>query len=440
LIEGLEKRGLRENTLVIYIFGDNGSSSEGQKGSISELLAQNNIPNTIDQQLNALRELGGLSALGTSKTDNMYHAGWAWAGSTPFKGTKLVGSYFGGTRNPMVISWPAKIKPDRAIRSQFHHVIDIAPTLYEILGIRPPKVVHGYPQISMDGTSLAYTFDQPEAATRKKVQFFDNNGSRAIYKDGMMACTFGPFIPWNTPASVERIRNWDSATDSWELYDLSQDFSQANDLAKSRPELLKQLKGEFLELAKKNQDFPIGAGNWLRLFPQDRLSSPYTRWEFTSRTRRMPEFAAPGIGRQSNTITVDLEAQEDASGVLLAVGGAGGGLAVYMDKGHLVYEYNMMLIENYSFRSKKKIPAGQHRLEIRTKVQGPGKKGTATLFLDGKELGQVKLKRTVPAAFSATESFDVGVDLGSPVSRQYAERRPFEFNGQIESVRIRLDR
>ncbi len=438
LINHLEKRGLRENTIVLYIFGDNGSSSEGQRGSISELLAQNNIPNTVDQQLKALNEMGGLQVLGSPKTDNMYHAGWAWAGSTPFKGTKLLGSYFGGTRNPMVISWPKKIKPDKSMRNQFHHVIDIAPTIYELLKIPHPAVVHGNKQIPIDGVSLAYTFDDASTPTKKKIQFFDNNGSRAIYKDGWMACAFGPFIPWNTPASISRIQNWDSATDQWELYNLNDDFSQADDLSKTHPDKLNQLKNEFLELAKKNQDFPIGAGNWLRLYPQDRVTTPYSNWNFSQNTRRMPEFAAPGVGRQSTNVTIEVDLKDQANGVLYAVGGASGGLTVYLEQGHLMYEYNMMIIEKYKARSDKPLAAGKRKIEIQTTINGPGKSGTAKLFVDGENVGEAKLKRTVPAAFTATETFDVGIDLGSPVSSKYAERRPFEFDGTIHRLNVKL--
>ncbi len=284
LLQGLDQRGLKENTLVFYIFGDNGSSAEGQQGSISELLAQNNIPNTIEQQMEALARIGGLEVLGSPKVDNMYHAGWAWAGDTPFKGTKLLGAYFGGTRNPMVVSWPKRIKPDNAMRSQFHHVVDIAPTIYEILGIPQPKVVHGYEQMPMDGVSLAYTFDNPTAETQKKTQFFDNNGSRAIYDDGWFAGTFGPFIPWDTPGSVKRIQNWDSAKDEWELYDLRSEFSQVTDLAAKHPAKLEQLKKRFLTLAEDNKDFPIGAGNWLRLHPEDRIKTHYKSWTFSQST------------------------------------------------------------------------------------------------------------------------------------------------------------
>ena len=196
VVNELDRLGIRDNTIVIYIFGDNGASAEGQNGTISELLAQNGIPNTVEQQIAALDKIGGLEALGSPKTDSMYHAGWAWAGNTPFQYTKLIASHFGGTRNPMVISWPKGIKPDRIPRSQFHHVNDIAPTIYEIVGIKPPKMVDGFPQDPIDGVSLAYTFNDPKAPSRKKVQYFDNNGSRAIYQDGWIAATFGPLVPW----------------------------------------------------------------------------------------------------------------------------------------------------------------------------------------------------------------------------------------------------
>ncbi len=438
LVSGLGTRGLRDNTLIFYIFGDNGSSSEGQQGSISELLAQNNIPTTVDQQIAALNRLGGLDALGTPKTDNMYHAGWAWAGSTPFRSTKLVAAHFGGTRNPMVVSWPKGIEPDKAIRSQFHHVIDIAPTVYEILGIKQPKMVNGYEQMKMDGQTFAYTFANGNAAARKPVQFFDNNGSRGIYKDGWFAGTSGPFVPWNTAASVARVAKWDAATDEWELYNLKEDFSQANDLAKANPKKLAELKKDFLALAEDNKDFPIGAGLWLRTHPQDRIRTPYTSWTFTQNTRRMPEFTAPGVGTVSNRVVIDLETKQGANGVLYALGGSGGGLTLYLDKGHLVYLYNLFIIERYTARSQAPLSAGKHKVEVVTEIMAPGKAGTATLVVDGKEVGKAELKRTVEAAFSASETFDVGIDLGSPVSLDYYDRRPFAFEGKIDKVEVTL--
>ena len=438
IVDGLEQRGLRENTLILYIVGDNGSSSEGQQGSISELLAQNNIPNTVDQQLAALEKLGGLPALGSPMTDNMYHAGWAWAGCTPFKSTKLVAAHFGGTRNPLVVSWPKRIKPDSTVRPQFTHCVDVAPTIYDILGITPPKSVNGLEQMEMDGHSFAATFDDADAPATNVKQFFDNNGSRAIYKDGWMACAFGPFYPWNTPASLPRLATWDSATDTWELYNITEDFSQANDLSSANPEKLAELQKEFLALAEDNKAFPIGAGNWLRLHPEDRVSTPYRSWSFNANTRRMPEFTAPGLGRESNTVVIDMECGDNASGVLYALGGAGGGLTLYMDQGHLVYLYNMMIIEQYEARSASPIAAGKHQIVVETTITGPGKEGTAVITVDGKEIGRAELKRTVPAAFTASESLDVGVDLGSTVAAAYVDRRPFEFDGSIRAMNVTL--
>ncbi|MFO0990529.1 MAG: arylsulfatase [Hyphomicrobiales bacterium] len=436
LLDGMESRGLRDNTLVIYIFGDNGASAEGQQGSISELLAQNNIPNTVEQQIAALDRIGGLPALGSSRTDNMYHAGWAWAGSTPFKGTKLLASYFGGTRNPMVISWPGHIKHDGKMRQQFHHVVDIAPTIYDILKIPPPKSVNGYEQMPIDGISLAYTFGDASAPSQKHEQFFDNNGSRGIYLDGWFAAAKGPFIPWDTPGSAKRLATWDSDKDQWELYDLSSDFSQANDLAAQNPAKLEELKKRFLAIAEENKDFPIGAGNWLRLHPEDRVKSAYDSWTFGPNTRRMPEFTAPGVGRQSTRVAIDAQFPENANGVLYAVGGSGGGLTVYMDNGFLVYEYNMMIIENYQARSANRLSAGKHAIVIDTQIAKPAGPAEVKITIDGAEAAATTVKRTVAAAFTATESFDVGVDLGSPVSLVYERKRPFPFDGKIESVRV----
>ena len=424
---------------MIYIFGDNGASAEGQNGTISELLAQNGIPNTIEQQIMALEKIGGLDALGTAKTDSMYHAAWAWAGNTPFQYTKLVASHFGGTRNPMVISWPKGIKPDKTPRAQFHHVNDIAPTIYEVLGIKPPKVVDGFAQDPIDGVSLAYTFNDAKAPSRKHVQYFDNNGSRAIYQDGWVAATFGPLVPWlpGAPGLAE----WDSAKDVWELYDITRDFSEADNLAAKDPKRLAQLQKTFDGQARANQVYPLGAGIWLRLHPEDRIKSPYTSWQFDATTTRMPEFTAPGLGRENSTVTIDAELGDAASGVLYALGGSGGGLALYMDKGQLVYEYNMMIIERTVARSSTKVAAGRRRIEVTTTLASaqPLAPADVVLKVDGQEVVRTTVKRTVPAAFSASETFDVGVDLGSPVSVDYFDRRPFRFDGKISSVKVKLN-
>jgi arylsulfatase A-like enzyme len=438
VIDEIERLGLRDNTIVFYIFGDNGSSAEGQRGSISELLAQNNIPNTVAQQIEALKELGGLDALGGPKTDNMYHAGWAWAGSTPLRSTKLVAADFGGTRNPLVISWPKGIKPDKAPRPQFHHVNDVAPTLYDLLGIKPPRIVDGFTQDPIDGVSMKYSFAGAGIPGQKRTQYFENNASRGIYHDGWFASTFGPFIPWDTPGSVARVNAWDAGKDVWRLYDLRSDFSQADDLAAKNPRKLAEMKALFLKEAKANKAFPVGAGLWLRTHPGDRVKTPYASWLFDAATTRMPEFAAPGVGRESNRVVIEADIGEAASGVLYALGGFSGGLTLFMDKGELVYEYNMMAIERYTARSRGKLASGKRRIEIDTVIPSPGGPAEVSLKVDGVEVGSVTVKRTVPAAFTASESFDVGVDLGSPVSPAYFERRPFKFEGRIEQVHVTL--
>ena len=298
--------------------------AEPSHGTISELLAQNGIPNTVEEQIAALDKIGGLEALGSPKTDSMYHAGWVWAGNTPFQYTRLIASHFGGTRNPMVISWPKGIKPDRIPRSQFHHVNDIAPTDARN---RPassrPKWSTASPRIqSTASAALPIRSVISKAPSRKKVQYFDNNGSRAIYQDGWIAATFGPLVPWlpGAPGLAE----WDLAKDKWELYQIAKLSSEADNLAGKEPKRLAELQKVFDEQAKANKVYPLGAGIWLRLHPEDRIKSPYTSWRFDATTTRMPEFSAPGIGRESSIVSIDAEIGENASGVLYALGGAGG--------------------------------------------------------------------------------------------------------------------
>ncbi len=438
LLQYLDETGQRDNTLIMYIWGDNGSSAEGQRGSISELLAQNQIPNTIAQQLKALDGLGGLDVLGGPLVDNMYHAGWAWAGSTPFRYTKLVASHFGGTRNPLVISWPRGIPADPQPRSQFHHINDITPTLYDLLGITPPKIVNGVPQEPLDGVSMVDSFADADAPENKPVQYFENNGSRGVYQNGWYACTFGPLIPWIN--AQQGLDQWDSAQDVWELYDLRKDFSQANNLAAKHPEKVKELKKLFLEQAKENLVFPIGAGIWLRIHPEDVIKSPYRQWVFDETTTRMPEFVAPPLGKKSNRVTIELECGKEANGVLYALGGAGGGITCYLEKGHLVFEYNLLIIERFVTRSSKQLAPGKHTVTVDTTLRGsrPGSPADIVLQVDGQEVCRTVAKRTVPAAFTASETFDVGVDLGSTVSRNYYSHRPFRFDGKIPQVTVEL--
>jgi arylsulfatase A-like enzyme len=310
IVEAVDNLGYGDNTVILYIWGDNGSSSEGQNGTISELLAQNGIPTTIEQHIQAMNELGGLDVLGSPKADNMYHAGWAWAGSTPYQATKLVASHFGGTRQPLAVRWPAKITPDATPRPQFPHVNDIAPTVYELVGITPPRVVNGIPQDPIDGTSFAYTFGDAKAKGRKLTQYFEIMGSRAIYHHGWIASAFGPRIPW-VPGLPHGIHEWTPDKDTWELYNLEEDWSQANDLAGKMPEKLADMKDMFLIEAATNNVLPIGGGLWiLAMHPEDRISTPYKEWHFVlslklprKKSRSTPMSARPtGSSRRARPI------------------------------------------------------------------------------------------------------------------------------------------
>lgn len=438
LLDELERLGYDENTIVVYVWGDNGSSGEGQNGTISELLAQNGIPTTVDQHIAALDELGGLDALGTPATDNQYHAAWAWAGSSPYKGMKLLASHLGGTRNPMVIQWPGHIAPDQTPRTQFHHVIDLVPTLYEIIGISHPEVVNGIPQDPIDGISLAYAIDDKDAEGRRHAQYFEIMGSRSIYADGWMASATGPRLPW-VPGIPAGIRTWTPDQDTWELYDLDSDWTQAHDLAAENPQKLAELKELFAIEAARNDALPIGGGLWVPVMhPEDRISPPYTEWVMDGDTVRVPEFCAPALGNRPNTVTISITTSDAASGVLYKLGGAGGGLTCFMDAGVLTYEYNLFLVQRTIITAADPLAAGEHTVEIETSYIEPRPGGplSVALRVDGAEVASGQVPVSAPLLFSANDCLDIGRAYGGAVSRSYAERMPFAFDGRIDRVHI----
>jgi len=438
VIDEIEQEGKLNNTLVFYIWGDNGASAEGQNGTISELLAQNGIPSTIQQHIKALNDLGGLDVLGTAKTENMYHAGWAWAGGSPYKSTKLVAAHFGGTRQPMAVSWPAKIKHDDTPRPQFHHVTDIVPTIYEAVGITAPRVVNGVDQMSLDGVSMVYTFADPTAKGRKTTQFFDIMGSRGIYHDGWFADTFGPRIPW-VPGMPRGIADWNPENDVWELYNLDEDWSQANDLAAKMPDRVAYMKNLFLIESTKNLNLPIGGGLWTVVFhPEDAPSTPYTEWTFSGPITGMPEFAAPKLGKFDNTVSMQIEVPANANGVLYALGGFGGGLSLYVKDGELRYEYNLFEIDRTHIVAKDKLPTGNVKIEVESKLVAPkpGAPLDVTLKANGQVVAQGRVPITAALAFTANDCLDIGSDLGSPVSEEYFDQAPFAFNGKIITTKI----
>ncbi len=440
IVDEIERQGQLDNTLIIYINSDNGPSSEGMDGTISELLAQNSMPSTIEEHIDVLNnDYGGMDALGGPKLDIMYHHGWAYTGASPFQGTKLVAAHLGGTRTPMVISWPAKIKHDGKPRAQFHHVNDIAATLYDILDITPPKVVNGIEQQPLDGVSLAYTFNEPEAKSEKKTQYFEILGSRGVYHEGWFAGTPGPREPWSTDMSG--VINWEPEKEVWELYNLDEDYAQSNNIALENPEKLAELKGIFDQEATDNLVYPIGASMYTVFFhPEELPSSPLKEWSFYEGQTRIPEAMAPKFVSGRSTIAViDAEIGKDAEGVLFALGGISSGFTVYMDKGVLKAEYNAMTLNRYKVSSTSAIPTGKIKIEVETKYDTKERLGPATITLkvNGKEVGQGRIERSVPSIHTASETFDVGVDFGSPVALDYFDRAPFRFNGKIEKVHIK---
>ena len=439
IVDEIEALGYGDNTLLFYIWGDNGSSGEGQNGTISELLAQNGIPTTTDMHIKALDELGGLDALGSPKTDNQYHAGWAWAGSTPYKGMKLLASHLGGTRNPMVVRWPAKITSDATPRPQFHHCNDLVPTIYEVLGITPPRMVDGIPQDPIDGVSFAYAFDDPTAPGRLHTQYFEIMGSRAIYHDGWMASAFGPRAPW-VPGLPPGIREWTPDQDVWELYDLDNDWTQDNDLASQEPAKLDQMRELFAMEAARNSVYPVGGGLWVvAIHPELRISTPYREWEFTGDITRMPEFCAPALGNRANTVTIEADVPERASGVLYALGSGAGGLTCYVDDGYLCFEYNLFLVMRTKIRSAEQIPAGHSTIEVETAYAEARPAGPLdiTMKVDGKDVASGRVPVSAPLLFTANDCLDIGTCLGSPVALDYHDRAPFPFNGHIDKVNVR---
>ena len=380
-----------------------------------------------------------MDALGGHLLESMYHHGWAWAGSTPFKSTKLVAAHFGGTRNPLVVSWPAGIKHDSVPRPQFHHVNDIAATIYDILGIVNPDFFNGVAQAPLDGVSMVYTFDNATAKSTLPAQYFEIMGSRGIYEDGWFAGTFGPRYPWAPLES--KLAGWDPNADVWELYNLAEDFSQAHDLAEENPQKLKNMKDLFLVEGVKNNVFPIGAGLYTVAYhPEEMKATAQTNWNMYEGMTRIAESQAPKFMSGFSThATIDVVLGEKASGVLFAVGGISAGFTVFMDEGVLKAEYNAMTMNRYKVRGKDELPAGKARIEVI--VQAEEKKPLApsvvTLKVNGKEVGSVVAQTTVPAIFTASETFDVGMDTGSAVALDYHERVPFKFDGKIEKINIR---
>lgn len=438
LLDELEALGIYDNTLIFYIWGDNGSSAEGQHGTISEIMAQNGISTEIKDHLRVLEEIGGLDALGGPKTDNMYHAGWAWAGSTPHRSTKLVAAHFGGTRTPLAVSWPKSIKHDTVPRTQFYHVNDVVPTIYDVLGITPPEVVDGVSQEPMDGVSMLASLHDAKAAENKPYQYFEVMGSRGFYKDGWFASAFGPRIPWQ-PGFDPKIFDWTPENDVWELYEIAKDYSQAKDLSQQQPEKLEEMVAAFNEDARKNKAFPIGGGLWSTVFhPEYSPRNPATEFHYTQDVTAVPEFNAPKLGSASNLVTIDVDIDAGSEGVLYALGGYSGGVALWVDKGKLYFEFNTFQVERTRVESAVPLANGRLKIEVESiRPVGPATPVDVTIRVDGAEVAKAHVPRSPSLFFTANDAFDVGMDSYSPVSEAYFDRAPFKFNGKIHALHVK---
>jgi arylsulfatase A-like enzyme len=429
VLEAVRQSPHGDNTLIFLILGDNGCSAEGGlNGTLNNMATQNGFPDDVATMLKSIDEIGG------PKHENHFSVGWAWALDTPFQWTKQIASHFGGTRSGFLISWPARIKAKRELRSQWHHVIDVAPTIYEAVGIEMPDSVNGIKQVPLAGVSMAYTFDDAKAPSRRTTQYFEIMGNRAIYQNGWIAAARHG-VPW-----VLIGKKGDFENDKWELYDLANDFSEARDVASLNPDKLKELQALFEAEAKKYNVYPLDDRFAERGVVADRPSVTRGRTEFVylPGTVRVPEGTAPNVKARSHRITAEFEIPKgEASGVIVAAGGSGG-YSLFVKDGRLMYENNFFGKERDLIKSKQKLPTGKVTavFDYMHEATTYGGGGTGRLFVNGAPVGEAKFAHVPPARYSATETFDVGMDLGEAVSNQY--KSPYRFTGNLKQVKIEL--
>jgi arylsulfatase len=422
LVEALEEMGEADNTLILYILGDNGSSAEGSlTGTLNEMMSLTGAVPDIKRILPRMDEIG------MTHTSPHYPVGWAWAGDTPFQWTKQVASHFGGTRNGLIVSWPNRITESGGLRFQFHHVVDVFPTLLEIVGIAQPAIVNGVPQKPVEGISMAYSFLEggESAPNRRREQYFEMIGHRAIYADGWMACLRHARLPWKPRET--------SPAGKWELYHISEDFSQSQDLSETHPEKLRQLQDLFMAEAARHDVFPLDD----RM--AERMDVNLRPGYFAGRDRvvlypgmvRLPEGAGPRTNNVDHSITVAAWIPEaGAEGVLICLGGKSAGWSFFIRGGHLVYHYNWFDTERYEIVSDRPVPHGEVELKALFAVEGtvPGGPARLRLFINGEACGEGRIGQQVRARFGF-ESYDVGIDKISPVT-SYPEGKPgFPFSG-----------
>jgi arylsulfatase len=438
VIAEVERLGQRDNTLIIYISGDNGSSAEGSlNGTPNEVMYFNGVAMTAEQQMPFI------PVWGTDRTYNHMAVPWTWSFGTPYRWTKQVASHFGGTRNGMAISWPARITDRGGIRNQFHHVIDIVPTILDVMGVPQPNQVNGIAQRPMDGVSMAYTFAPANAAapSTRRTQYFEILGNRAIYHDGWIASTTPPVPPW---ASVALPRPSDVMNGyRWELYNLAEDPTQNRDLAAAQPDRLRSLQELFTLEATRNQVFPLNNSITAMVAARPGPAAGRRQFVYTGPSCCTQSNAAPSILNRSYRITAQFEVpQAGANGMLVTQGGRFAGWGLYLREGRPVFTMNLLNAERVKWEAPQALPPGSHTVvfDFTLQPQGPipfGQGGTGVLSVNGQEVARRTLPHTTPFTFAWDETFDVGMDTGTPVDdRDY--QVPFNFTGRIGRITVDL--
>ena len=441
LLDSIEEMGELDNTLIIFIWGDNGASMEGTfTGSFNETTFFNGVVLEPAEQLKIIEKYGGVEELGGEHTAPHYAAPWAHANNTPFQWGKQMASHLGGTRDPMVIAWPNRIEAGGEIRSQFTHAIDIGPTILELVGIPEPKSIDGIEQQPMDGTSFAYSLDDANADERHTVQYFENYGSRAIYKDGWWACAKLDKLPWDlTPATLARFGPdvYDPDQDEWELYYLPDDFSQAHNLAAEKPQKLEELKELFWQEAERNNVLPL-LGGFAAFFGILPPMPTTTRFNFAGDVQNVAVTLTPHIQGHSYAIEAELNVPEGgAEGVVVANADFIGGYALWVDeKGLLNHTYQFLGIDTYKQTSTEPIPTGDVSVKMLFEADEPkpGTGGDATLWANGKQIGEGRIPHTVAMLYTTYAGMDIGRDNGGVVDLDYEDKAPYAFTGTVKNV------
>jgi arylsulfatase len=434
MLKAFDDVGQADNTLVVYIAGDNGTSGEGgQSGMFNEYTYFNGVQETVPDMLKKIDQWGG------PETYPHMASGWAVALDSPFGWMKQVPSDFGGTRNGMVVHWPKGIQAKNGIRTQFSHVIDVAPTILEAIGLPEPKVVDGTPQMPMEGKSLVYSFEDAKAKERHTTQYFEIAGNRAIYHDGWFARTIHR-APWE--AKPRRTLQDDSA---WQLYDTRSDFSLANDLAAKNPQKLAELKAVFLEEAAKYHVLPMDDRVFERLdaaaVGRPDLMAGRTSMTLSQGMTGMMEGVFINVKNRSKTITAELEVpQAGANGTILAQGGRFGGWSLYVRDGVPAYDYNYLGLKQTSIVAGRSLTPGKVTVKFDFAYDGggPGKGGLGTLYVNGEKVAEGRIENTQAGMFSADETADVGIDLGTPVVEAIGSEARSKFNGSVPKVTVEV--